>query len=223
MSTIFFCSLPFATLRAANIKRLPMFKNRHGNLCHNFDGSDWSLAQWLQALAGEAGEYANVRKKFDRADLNSEEFLQEAADELADIFVYADLFAFRCGIELGSIMPHGTFALNGEMVKRNLRAIERTPETIAESFLAMHETISRLAKKTLEYRGDELHHKVKVAPKLLDFLMQLFVLAQVLDIDLGEAVQRKFNKTSDKVKADIYMVERETDLGKQWAIDSTPF
>ena len=49
--------LSFNTLRQANLRRLPEFKNSKGEPAHSEpDGSDWSPAQWLQALAGEVGD-----------------------------------------------------------------------------------------------------------------------------------------------------------------------
>lgn len=93
--------LTFGTLRKANVARLPLFKNKHGKPAHSEpDGSDWSPAQWLQAVLGELGEYANVRKKFERGDLTREEFTVEAVKELADVQCYLDLLAFRLGISL---------------------------------------------------------------------------------------------------------------------------
>lgn len=94
--------LSFNTLRDANKKRLPTFKNKHGALAHTkVDGSDWSPAQWLQAVVGELGEYANVRKKFERGDFTQEEFIKEASDELADVVTYIDLLSEQLGIDLG--------------------------------------------------------------------------------------------------------------------------
>lgn len=94
--------LTFAQLRAANIARLPQFKNKHGQPAHSQpDGSDWSDAQWLQAVVGEIGEYANLRKKYDRGDIGPATFLSAAAKELADIQTYLDILAFRLGIDLG--------------------------------------------------------------------------------------------------------------------------
>lgn len=93
--------LTFNALRDANVARLPTFKNKHGEPAHTEpDGSDWSPAQWFQAMIGEAGEYANLRKKFERGDISQEEFNREAAKELADIQIYLDLLAFRLGINL---------------------------------------------------------------------------------------------------------------------------
>lgn len=94
--------LTFNTLRGGNLARLPQFKNKHGVLAHSqADGSDWSPAQWLQAVVGELGEYANMRKKFERGDLSEAEFQVEAAKELADVQIYLDILAYRVGVNLG--------------------------------------------------------------------------------------------------------------------------
>lgn len=94
--------LQFMVLRRANVARLPQFKNKHGQPAHSeADGSDWSPAQWLQAIVGELGEYANIRKKFERGDLSINEFNAHARNELADVMVYLDILAFRLGIDLG--------------------------------------------------------------------------------------------------------------------------
>lgn len=94
--------LTFNTLRGANCARLPTFKNRHGQPAHSEpDGSDWTPAQWLQAVMGELGEYANLRKKFERGDIDEQEFFNLASDELADVQTYLDILAFRLGINLG--------------------------------------------------------------------------------------------------------------------------
>lgn len=95
--------LTFAALRGANMARLPQFKNKHGQPAHSEpDGSDWSPAQWVQAVLGELGEYANLRKKFERGDVDAETFKREAAHELADVQTYLDILAFRLGIDLGA-------------------------------------------------------------------------------------------------------------------------
>lgn len=89
--------LNFKTLRYANIHRLPTFKNSQGGRAHKKDdGSDWNPAQWLQAMVGEVGEFANLRKKFERGDISFEQYRKEAAKELADIQIYLDLLAMRC-------------------------------------------------------------------------------------------------------------------------------
>ncbi len=95
--------LTFNTLRSANVNRLPTFKNSKGEPAHSMpDGSDWSPAQWLQAVTGELGEYANLRKKYERGDISEQEFRTEAKYELADIVTYLDILAFQLNIDLGS-------------------------------------------------------------------------------------------------------------------------
>lgn len=96
-------SLSFDDLRNANVRRLPQFKNAHGAPAHDMaDGSDWSPAQWLQALVGEVGEYANLRKKYERGDISYDDFIRLAKAELADIATYLDILSFRLGIDLGA-------------------------------------------------------------------------------------------------------------------------
>lgn len=95
-------TLTFETLRRANTERLPLFKNSKGARAHvHADGSDWSRSDWLEAIVGELGEYANKSKKYRRGDISQAEFLVEAKKELADVAVYLDILAFRLGIELG--------------------------------------------------------------------------------------------------------------------------
>lgn len=94
--------LTFNALRGANVARLPQFRNCHGELLHSkADGSDWSPAQWLQAVVGELGEYSNWRKKLDRGDIDAATFKAIAAKELADTVAYLDILAFQLGIDLG--------------------------------------------------------------------------------------------------------------------------
>lgn len=100
--------ISFDDLRQANKWRLPQFKNKHGQSAHSMpDGSDWSPAQWLQALVGELGEFANIRKKFERGDLSFAQYAIEAEKELADVQTYLDLLALRCLDQPGKPDPHG--------------------------------------------------------------------------------------------------------------------
>lgn len=94
--------LTFNALRAANKARIPEFKNCHGEPAHSKpDGSDWSPSDWLEALVGELGEYANERKKFRRGDIDEATFKMKAAKELADVMIYLDILAMQLGIDLG--------------------------------------------------------------------------------------------------------------------------
>lgn len=97
-------SLTFEQLRAANLARIPQFKNALGLTCHLPDGSDWSDADWMTAVLGELGELANFMKKKRRGDFDqTEEFLidEKIAFELADVVTYLDILAFRLGVDLG--------------------------------------------------------------------------------------------------------------------------
>jgi len=88
-------------LQAANLARIPYYRNKQGQLVHSeLDGSDWSPAQWLQALTGEVGEYADWRKKFERGDMDEQQFRSEAGKELADIATYLSILAYQIGVDL---------------------------------------------------------------------------------------------------------------------------
>ena len=93
--------LSFATLREANLARLPKFKNRKGKLVHTQpDGWGWALSTWGNAVLGELGEAANIIKKIEREDMSLEEARPALAEELADTVVYLDILASRAGIRL---------------------------------------------------------------------------------------------------------------------------
>jgi len=68
--------------------------------------NDWNLLEWSGAMAGEAGEAANVAKKIKREgggddDVWTQARIEAFAEELADTVIYADLAAARAGIDLG--------------------------------------------------------------------------------------------------------------------------
>lgn len=94
--------LTFNTLRRGNIQRLPLFKDAQGRRAHSkADGSDWSPASWLQAVLGELGEYANLRKKVERGDFTIDHARDDLARELADVVIYLDILAYQLKIDLG--------------------------------------------------------------------------------------------------------------------------
>jgi NTP pyrophosphatase (non-canonical NTP hydrolase) len=95
-------TLTFKALRAANMKRLPLFKNAKGLPAHSEpDGSDWALSAWANAVCGELGEAANLIKKIERGDFTLEEKREALGKELADVQTYLDILAFRAGVDLG--------------------------------------------------------------------------------------------------------------------------
>lgn len=66
---------------------------------------EWSLAEWSNALAGEAGEVCNLTKKMARDDgtRNRKKDLEELGKEIADVVCYASLLASACGFDLEDI------------------------------------------------------------------------------------------------------------------------
>lgn len=68
----------------------------------------WSPADWAVALAGEVGELCNVVKKLNRVrdkiggnKESEQQLFQMLRDEVADVYLYLDLFATRMHIDLG--------------------------------------------------------------------------------------------------------------------------
>ena len=72
------------------------------------EDDDWNLADWSNAMCGEAGEAANVVKKLRRHEtghhgaLDGDEATLRAAlaHELADVILYVDLLATKAEIDL---------------------------------------------------------------------------------------------------------------------------
>ena len=90
------------------------FSKRNLHRCEDATGfnhklSDWSLSDWMVALAGEVGEVANIVKKLNRyrdgvgliiSKESEQELKKMLEDELADIYCYLDLFAQAANIDL---------------------------------------------------------------------------------------------------------------------------
>ncbi len=63
----------------------------------------WSVADWSNAMCGEAGEAANVIKKirrvetalYGRADPDIEVLIRNAGKEIADVYAYLDLLCTK--------------------------------------------------------------------------------------------------------------------------------
>jgi Predicted pyrophosphatase len=99
--------LSFDTLAAANMARLPQFRNAKGELSHSEpDGSDWTPNDWMTAVTGEVGEAANVLKKVRRGDLSMDEARESLGKEFADIVTYLSILAMQCGVDLGDAVTN---------------------------------------------------------------------------------------------------------------------
>lgn len=69
-------------LQKKSVERIPDFN--HGSI------DDWSILEWAGAMAGEAGEFANVAKKIRRGDFHFDmgSANAELAKEAADVVCY---------------------------------------------------------------------------------------------------------------------------------------
>ena len=88
------------------------FSERNRKRCESPNGfnhklSDWSGSDWMTAIVGELGEAANVLKKLNRVRdgiPGNKETPAQLGEmlrlELADAYIYLDLFAQREGIDL---------------------------------------------------------------------------------------------------------------------------
>lgn len=93
--------LSFDTLRAANVARVRRW---------HADDDSWTVADWSNAMCGEAGETANVVKKIRRwetglvgsRDPSIDVLRGQLADEIADTLIYLDLLAAHQGIDLAA-------------------------------------------------------------------------------------------------------------------------
>ncbi len=105
---VLYSRLSFDALANANRARLPQFRNSLGGIAHSEpDGSDWTPSDWLEAVVGELGEYANVHKKYKRGDITAEEFERLASKELADVITYLSILAMRALDTPGNPHPTG--------------------------------------------------------------------------------------------------------------------
>src|SRR3954470_16512156 len=110
-------SLSFKHLRQANENRQIEWEA----------GSEFSLTYLGNALAGETGEACNVIKKLDRERSNhvgSRATIDDLADELADVIIYADLIAKKEQIDLGEAIRN-KFNKTSEKYGLGVRIIAR--------------------------------------------------------------------------------------------------
>jgi NTP pyrophosphatase (non-canonical NTP hydrolase) len=95
-------TLTFADVTAANRSRASRWHPGYP------DDADWTVADWSNAMCGEAGELANVIKKLRRyefglrgaGDPTEDDLRAMAAKEVADVYLYLDLLATKLGVDL---------------------------------------------------------------------------------------------------------------------------
>lgn len=199
--------LSFATLRAANTARLQLFKNSRGGPAHSKpDGSDWSKGEWMNAILGELGEAANLVKKVKRGDMPLEAALGELANEFADVVTYTDLTAMQFDLQFHHYVDFDAFRL----INQNIFAINRG--------LSLGEWMNKAfgsygATAMIVDGWDGKSSRISAGPVrnyLLNGLVAIDCAAMKIGVDLGNAVLRKFNNVSARVKADIFITQRDT-------------
>lgn len=174
--------LSLKTIREANMKRLPLFKNAQGGPAHSKpDGSDWSIDMWFQALIGEVGEYANLRKKWSRGDFTDvTEYRQAVGRELADTLLYLDLLMFQYRVCWPDDLTISHFSSTTDY---------RTPEEGRLRVLVRH------------------LNDLPLFTSFEDSLSTICILAKMNGIEnFSGVVREKFNEVSERVKAPVFIV-----------------
>ena len=64
-------------------------------------GDNWSLNDWIVAVTGELGEFADISKKVRRGDLTLEQAKPELRLEFADILAYLIYLGNKLDIDIG--------------------------------------------------------------------------------------------------------------------------
>ncbi len=196
-------------LRAANIRRLPLFKNRRGEPAHSqSDGSDWSLAEWTNAVAGEVGEACNLAKKLQRGDFGPfaspgyNATCGELAHELADVVIYADIACFRAG---GSLREEIAKMRHLELQDRKSNNIAEMTNRIASKIGSACEIADGLTRGDLGAPGSE--HYTNACRVLIRWLAAVALTAEsaseVAGRSLNAAIIEKFNIVSDRVGCEV--------------------
>lgn len=191
--------LTFAALREANTLRVPQFKNKHGQLAHSEpDGSDWTPAQWLQAMVGELGEFAEVRMRFELGQLTPEAYAVAAAKELADVAIYQDILARRA-LDVTAAHP-GDAASTLMGIVFNLGIYANARKKFDRGDICALE-LSRVAERHFPFIRallDKIEHG-EVANSMR------VRAAHPSGVDLGQAVEDKFNEVSRRVGAPVWL------------------
>lgn len=182
-------NLTFETLRAVNSTRSLRW--------HKTGLNEWSLADWVVATGGEVGEALNVVKKLNRArdgqpgnTRRPDQLLADLADELADAVIYLDTVVNSEGDgPLGVLWSAESFA-----DLRSLTLADYPDHAIlsgSEWSVGLLEAAGKLATTSLVDSSD-------IGTAADELLQVIDVNAYAWGIDLGLAVARKFNATSER-------------------------
>lgn len=154
--------------------------------------NSWSLDDWLIAVGGEVGEALNVVKKLNRErdgivgnSKQAAELIADLGDELADAVIYLDLTL--ASQKLSAIGFVDTF--DDLRFGAALEADDPGPLEASRTGRRLLSDLGRLA----EMAESDLAYNSAVR-----VLWALDEIAYCYRIDLGAAVVRKFNATSEK-------------------------
>jgi hypothetical protein len=193
--------LTFSALQAATLQRLPHFKNRLGGKAHGKpDGSDWTPADWLLAMLGEVGEWAQLRIRYEAGDITREEYEREAPKELADIACYLAMLSSRA-LDVTTASPHATDSSAARRVMHVAAGLGAFCNALKKAnrgdlnaqALRMH------AVPALAGARCELGQLLEVADMLLSEIPDRVTTPHPYGVDLGRAVGLKFNEVSDRI------------------------
>jgi hypothetical protein len=194
--------LTFDDLRAANLQRLPEFRNKHGDLAHaRPDGSDWCPAQWFQAFIGEVGEFAALRVAFEAGEISWPTYREKARKELADIVTYLDLLSARA---MDEVLPDQRPIPAQKLMKlmaalgewANERKKYERGDLDMETYSPLASTMIVQATVRLTGLRTEVHDERRF----------LTVNPHPEGVDLGAETVKKFNEVSERVGSGVRLI-----------------
>ena len=175
--------LSFGELARANLSRCVTDFN------HPLE--DWSIAEWTNAVAGEAGEACNAAKKVLRhrdrisgnvkmEDRDEKRLRRKVASELADTIIYADLTIQALGLDTAEVVRI-TFNKKSEAIESSV-------------FLRPGEDAER--------REDEVCGLLAENERLRERVAELEGLNEAMDFDLTAAKRRANDATERRLAAE---------------------
>lgn len=134
--------LPVSVFREANGARFSMWK------ANNPEMNLWTPEDWVTAIIGELGEYANELKKFNRRDFDFEQLQERAGRELADVITYIDCFISATNLGLGDIvLPQAGKTAWNIILNEGIAGIRIERETFKDFMRAVQEANKKMASE----------------------------------------------------------------------------
>lgn len=186
--------LTFADLRAANLTRHKRYYA---------EGQEpWGLCDWMVAIGGEVGEADNLVKKLNRAragmagnKVGEADLIAALGDELADVVIYLDIVLSTLDEPL---MPP---PWPGSADAASFAVLRRPPPpwvTLSMAGCRLLSRAGRMAEAALDLATpDGLTETADFVRWSTGLLHAVADLAVKCHVDLGSAVVRKFNATSE--------------------------